>query len=315
MSACPTLSVVVPTHGRRDLVERTLRSLAAQTDAPPFDVIVVDDGADPGLTEHVRGLGLGVDVTVVHHGRSRGRAATRNSGLARATGDVVVFLDGDMEVVPGFLAAHAAAHGRPDAVVLGEIRTSPEIPRTGFVEYVDSRGVRKVAPGEEIPPRYFLTGNCSVAHPLLERAGGFDEEFDEYGGEDTEMGYRLAAHGGRFVHAPGAVSNHLDLASPTATAKRLRRYGETMLPLLVRKAPRARAELKLDLVEPLRAEDGPGGWIRKLAVAVACRGVFWRPAAALAEALPRRLRLDGLYDFVRAAAYLDGYRRALRRKA
>ena len=275
----------------------------------------MDDGADPELTDHVRALELGVVVTVVHHERSRGRAATRNSGIARATGEIIVFLDGDMEVVPEFIAAHAAGHDAPDRVVLGEIRTAPEIPRTGFVEYIDSRGVKKVAPGEEIPPRYFLTGNCSVARSLLERAGGFDEEFDEYGGEDTEMGYRLAAHGGRFRHAAGAVSYHLDLASPAATAARLRRYGETMLPLLVRKAPRAREELHLDLAEPIRAADAPGDRLRKLLVAITCRGLFWRPAAALAEALPRGLRLDALYDFVRAAAYLDGYRQALRRRA
>lgn len=314
MNAAARVSVVIPTHGKRALVERTLRSLERQTDAPPFDVIVVDDGADPGLTDHLRSLGLGLEVTVVHHERSRGRAATRNSGLARATGEIVLFLDGDMEVAPEFVAAHVAAHDGPDGVVLGEIRTAPEIPRTGFVEYVDSRGVAKVVPGGEIPPRYFLTGNCSVARALLERTGGFDEEFDEYGGEDTEMGYRLAAHGGRFRHAARAVSNHLDLASPSATAARLRRYGETMLPLLVEKAPRARKELRLDLVEPIAAGDGSGAIARKIAAAIACRAVFWRPAAALAEALPRGWRLDALYDFVRAAAYLDGYRRAIRRR-
>ena len=306
-------SVVIPTHGKRRLLERTLKSLDRQLAAPPFEAIVVDDGVDPGLEEFVGSLALAIPTVVVHHDRERGRAATRNSGLARASGEIVVFLDGDMEVVPEFLAAHAAAQDGPDAVVLGEIRTAPEIPRNGFVEYVDSRGVQKVAAGERIPARYFLTGNCSVAAPLLARAGGFDEEFDEYGGEDTEMGYRLAAHGGRFRHSREAVSHHLELASPSATALRLSRYGERMLPLLVRKAPLAREELRLDLVEPLRTQDGPLGIARKLAVAIACRKIFWRPAAALAGALPRGVRFDPLYDFVRAAAYLDGYRRALRR--
>jgi len=307
-------SVVIPTRGKRELVDRTLRSLDDQTGAPPFEVIVVDDGADPVLGDHVRGLGLGLDVTVLHHKHGRGRAATRNTGIARASGDVVVFLDGDMEVVPRFLAAHAAMQEGPDSVVLGEIRTAPGIPRTGWVEYVDSRGVAKVAPGGEIPPRYFLTGNCSVAKPLLDRAGGFDEEFDEYGGEDTEMGYRLAARGGRFRHAKDAVSNHLDLAGPSATAERLRRYGERMLPLLVRKAPRAREELRLDLAEPIRAADGARLVVSKLAATLLCRRLFWGPAAVLAGTLPAGVRLDALYDFARAAAYLDGYRRALRRK-
>ena len=89
------LSVVIPTHGRRALVERTLRSLDRQREAPAVEIVVVDDGADPELGEYVRSLGLECESRVIHHDRSRGRAATRNSGIAQATGDVVVFLDAD----------------------------------------------------------------------------------------------------------------------------------------------------------------------------------------------------------------------------
>lgn len=308
------LSVVVPTHGRRGLLERTLASLARQEGAPPFEVIVVDDGADPALGEHVRGLGLPFPAEVVHLPETRGRSAARNAGLARAGGEVVVFLDGDMDVVPAFLAAHSRAHDGPDRVALGDIRTAPEIHRGAFVEYIDSRGVKKIAPGEPIPPRYFMTGNSSVAADLLARTGGFDEDFDEYGGEDTEMGYRLGAHGGRFRFAEGAVSYHLDLNSVPAMAARLRRYGERMLPILVAKAPQARRDLRLDLAEPV--DPGRDSWaviLRKIVCALACRRTFWGPSAALGEVLPAWLRVDGLYDFVRASAYLDGYRAALRR--
>ena len=247
------ITVVVPTYGRRDLLDQMLASLSDQPGAGPFEVVVVDDGADPGLGEHVSSRGLSLDVRVIHHETNRGRSAARNSGIAAANGEVVLFLDGDMRVAPGFLAAHAAVHDSDDTVVLGKIVTAPEIRRTAFVEYIDSRGVQKVPPGEPIPARYFMTGNSSVAAGLLARAGGFDSEFDEYGGEDTEMGYRLADHGARFRHAPGAVSYHMDLNSVPRMAERLRRYGETMLPLLVRKVPRAREELRLDLV------DGRGG--------------------------------------------------------
>jgi glycosyltransferase involved in cell wall biosynthesis len=306
------VTVVVPTCGRRDLSTRTLESLAASGDATPFDVVIVDDGADPGLEEHVRGLGLDLEVRVVHHPENRGRSATRNSGIARATGDVVLFLDGDMVVDPGFVDAHARLHEGGDTVVLGDIRTAPEVGRSAFVDYIDSRGVKKVPDGQAIPSRYFMTGNSSVARPLLERSGGFDEEFDEYGGEDTEMGYRLEDHGARFRHAAGAVSWHLDLNSVPRMAERLRRYGERMVPILVRKVPRAREELGLPWVEPPRAGDPPGLILRKLAAAVAFRPILWRPAARLAGALPAGVRVDFLFDFVRAAAYLDGYRHALR---
>jgi glycosyltransferase involved in cell wall biosynthesis len=314
------LSVVIPTYGRRDFLERALRSLAKQERAPAFEVIVVEDGADPAMADFVKSLAPPFAQRTVVHPQSRGRAATRNSGIALAQGEVVVFLDGDMEVVPGFLAAHASAHEEAAAraadrvVALGNIVTAPEIPRTSFVRYIDTRGVHKTRPGEQIPSRYFMTGNSSVAAALLRQAGGFDEDFHEYGGEDTEMGYRLAAHGGEFTFASGAISYHLDLNSVPRMAERLRRYGERMLPILVSKVPQARTELHLDLAEPVQSGESAGRVARKIAARLVCRPLVWRPAAALAGALPGWARADRLFDFVRACAYLDGYGRAVRAK-
>jgi glycosyltransferase involved in cell wall biosynthesis len=316
------ISVVIPTHGRRDFLQRALASLSKQKDAPEFEAIIIEDGADPGMADFVKSIAPPFTHRVIVNPVSRGRAATRNIGIGLAGGDVVLFLDGDMEVVPGFLAAHAAAHSigsrsreAGDRIVaLGNIVTAPEIPRTSFVRYIDTRGVHKISPGETIPPRYFMTGNSSVSTALLRRAGGFDEEFHEYGGEDTEMGYRLAAHGGEFVFAAGAVSYHLDLNSVPRMAERLRRYGERMLPILVRKVPAARIELHLDLAEPVQSGEGWNRIAKKLAARIACRPLFWRPAAVIAGTLPGWARADRLFDFVRACAYLDGYRRSLRAK-
>lgn len=306
------VSIVVPTYGRRDLVSRCLKSLAAQTDGD-FEVIVVDDGADAGLGEYVATLGLSVDVRVVSHSVNRGRSAARNTGIEHSSGEVVAFLDGDMTVVPGWVRAHREAHVDDDTVVLGNIVTAPGIHRNAFVEYIDSRGVKKVAAGAEIPSRYFMTGNSSVARPVLTRAGGFDEDFREYGGEDTEMGYRLARCGGQFRYAPGAESHHWELNSVPEMARRLRRYGETMLPILVRKIPEARRELHLDLVEPPEwARDGFAGFLGKTLARTICRGTLWKPAALVADRIPRGVRIDPLFDLVRAAAYLDGYRVSLR---
>ncbi len=98
-------------------------------------------------------------------------------------------------------------------------------------------------------------------------------------------------------------------------AERLRRYGERMLPILVRKVPAARKELRLDLAEPAQPGEGIGRRATKLAASLACRPLVWKPAAALAAQLPAFVRADFVFDFVRAAAYLDGYRRSLRESA
>ena len=169
------LSLIIPTYGRRDFLERALASLAKQKDAPEFEAIIVEDGADPQMGDFVRTIAPPFAHRVVVNRTSRGRAATRNTGISLAQGDAIVFLDGDMEVVPGFLAAHAAAHGAASGeaadrtVALGNIVTAPEIPRTSFVRYIDTRGVHKISPGEKIPSRYFMNGNSSVSAALLRR--------------------------------------------------------------------------------------------------------------------------------------------------
>lgn len=310
------ISVVIPTHGRRDLLAQGLESLARQENAPPFEVIVIDDGADPGLADWIAGRDDGLRTEVLQHEVNRGRSATRNTGIARAQGDVVLFLDGDMRVVPGFIASHARAHGAgTDTVVLGNILTAPEVGRSAFVDYIDSRGVKKVTGTGPIPARYFMTGNSSVAAPLLAKVGGFDEEFGEYGGEDTEMGYRLEKGGARFRYAPEAVSYHLDLNTVPTMARRLRRYGEKMLPILVRKVPAARDDMGLVLAEPHVSGEPLSLALRRLAVRALCRRTLWAPLAYVAQWWPRALRFDLLFDVVRASAYLDGYGRWARGRA
>jgi GT2 family glycosyltransferase len=53
-----------------------------------------------------------------------------------------------------------------------------------------------------------ITQNASVARPLLERVGGFDERFVGYGYEDSELGLRLQDAGGRFFYAPDGLNYH-----------------------------------------------------------------------------------------------------------
>jgi glycosyltransferase involved in cell wall biosynthesis len=80
------VSVVVPTFGRASLLADTLRSVEAQSHQPS-EVIVVDDcSPDPISVPHAR---------VVRHARNLGAGAARNTGLAHATGDLVLFLDDD----------------------------------------------------------------------------------------------------------------------------------------------------------------------------------------------------------------------------
>ena len=106
------VSIVIPTHNRRAAAARTLHALAHQCCSPAaFEVILVADGC----TDDTAGLAavewpIPVRVLEQPHG---GPASARNRGAAAAAGDLLIFLDDDIEVVPGFVSAHVAAHVAP----------------------------------------------------------------------------------------------------------------------------------------------------------------------------------------------------------
>ena len=91
-----SVSVIIPTHDRRDVVRRAIDSVLRQTHAP-HEVIVVDDGSTDGT---------GSDLTrdypeiVVLRQQNRGVSAARNAGIAQASGEWIAFLDSDDEWLP-----------------------------------------------------------------------------------------------------------------------------------------------------------------------------------------------------------------------
>jgi cellulose synthase/poly-beta-1,6-N-acetylglucosamine synthase-like glycosyltransferase/peptidoglycan/xylan/chitin deacetylase (PgdA/CDA1 family) len=93
------VSVVIPAHNEERVIAKTLDALLALRDAP-MEVIVVDDGS----TDATGDIAAAFGVTVLRQPRG-GKATALNLGLRRATGDVVVVLDADTVVAPGFLRA------------------------------------------------------------------------------------------------------------------------------------------------------------------------------------------------------------------
>lgn len=87
----PTVSVIVPTYNRADLITATLRSVMAQTVAP-IEVIVVDDGSSDNTSDVVATFAPRVRYVRIANG---GVAAARNHGASLATGQWLAFTDSD----------------------------------------------------------------------------------------------------------------------------------------------------------------------------------------------------------------------------
>src|SRR4051812_32873595 len=126
----PRVSVVVPTFNRRESLQRLLVALAGQTHpVDDFEVVVVDDGSTDGTGELLQRLEPPYALQALRQSNG-GPALARNRGVARARGELIVFLDDDVEPLPELVSEHVAAHGTAsDLVVIGPMSPPANWPR------------------------------------------------------------------------------------------------------------------------------------------------------------------------------------------
>lgn len=191
-------SIIVATKDRAAYLDRAIESFGRQIGAPDFELIVVDNGstdATPQVVERAR-KEQPFEITYAYEERPN-RGAARNRGIAVAQGHIAVFCDDDVFAPPGFLSAHETAHFSSNFVVSGPILNVPsyhERPKPGLANF--SRA-------------FLCTCNVSVPLAALKAVKGFDEQFNLYGWEDTELGVRLREHGLRAKFAWGAYLWHI----------------------------------------------------------------------------------------------------------
>lgn len=168
------VSVVVPTCGRPELLARCVAALERQTLArEAYEVIVVDDAV-----------------------LRSGPAAARNRGWRKARAQIVAFTDDDTEPRSDWLENGLKALEHADAVAGRIVMPIPDAP-TDYER--DAQGLERAE---------FVTANCFLRKPVLERLGGFDEGFRMAWREDSDLHFRLLRSGARVVRAPGAVVLH-----------------------------------------------------------------------------------------------------------
>jgi len=212
----PLYTVLVPTHNRIDVLPEVLAALAAQTGAPPFEVVVVDDGSTDGTAERLEAIAAHgtLDLTLIRQA-NRGPAAARNRGIAAARGQRVACLGDDTVPEPGWLAAHHQAFlargGGDEIAVLGYSGWHPRVGRSPFLEHLNEQGLQfgyaLIGDPENVPFNFFYTSNLSFDRDRLLREP-FDESFPYPAWEDIEAAWRLVRAGLRLVYAPEARVAH-----------------------------------------------------------------------------------------------------------
>jgi glycosyltransferase involved in cell wall biosynthesis len=186
----PSVSVVVPTRDRPELLRRAVAAILGQSYLGSVRCLVVFDQSDPDLPWGDPGPRRRLEL--VRNQRPAGLAGARNSGVLHADGELVAFCDDDDEWLPDKLARQVEQlQARPDAgVVTSGI----------FVRYRD-RTIARTSPISEVTHRQLLRSRMFELHPstvivrrslLLDRIGLVDENLPGSYAEDYDWLLRAA---------------------------------------------------------------------------------------------------------------------------
>jgi GT2 family glycosyltransferase len=206
MSTGPTVSVIVCTRNRPQLVLDAIESILAG-DPKPTEIVVVDQSrhVDPRLVDK--------EGVVLVHSPGRGLTQARNLGIAAAGGRVIAFSDDDVRVAPDWLGALMGAVGTEQErrVAAGQvIPAAPERPGAFTSSYyVDEAPATYTGRIERDP---LGGGNMAMYRSGFDEVGLFDERLGAGGpypaADDNDFGLRLLEAGFTIVYVPEAIVYH-----------------------------------------------------------------------------------------------------------
>jgi GT2 family glycosyltransferase len=189
-----TATIVIPTRERPEYLRVALASIAPQARAAQVEVLVVDDA---GPTAHTREIAQRFDARYEAHPRPLGLNTARNTGIERSHGDLVVFVDDDVEAQPDWLANLLdAARAHPQTLLFaGRIvaRLEGDAPRSCGRELppITTLDLGPVAMETEA---FAWGANMAVRRQAFTLAGPFDPTLG-VGGDEQEWQERLRAAG------------------------------------------------------------------------------------------------------------------------
>jgi GT2 family glycosyltransferase len=231
----PRVTLIVPTRNRGDLLRRCAEGVLRRTDYPDLELIIMDNDSDEAETLALfERLKQDARVRVVPFRGAFNYSAVNNAAARVATGDILVLLNNDVDVIGGDWLQELVSHAvRPDVGAVGARLLFPDdtVQHAGVVlgvgSFAGGPGVAGHfglhAPASDIG--YFgqtgltrevsaATGAClALRKSVYDSVGGLDEENLPIAFNDVDLCLRIRASGLRIIFTPYATLYHLESAS------------------------------------------------------------------------------------------------------
>ncbi|MCC7202149.1 MAG: glycosyltransferase [Nitrospirae bacterium] len=204
----PFVSVVIPTYNRRKLLKSTIESLLHQSyPMDRYEIIVIDNSSSDGTEEMVNSLRQNSLCSLSYYRKkNEGPGASRNLGIAKTKGTIIAFTDSDCVADTDWLKNGVARMTNGIGLVQGKTLPHPGQPQRLLqhtMNVVTENG-------------FYPTCNIFYRKDALDQVGGISPDFcglncfgkPRWGGEDTDLAWKIKEHGWRSVFADDAVIYH-----------------------------------------------------------------------------------------------------------
>jgi len=222
------ISVVIPTHDRISDLRKALQSVYNQT-VLPVEIVVVDDGSSPPVTENIfADAPEKIKTLLLRNETSQGGNNARNRGIEAVTSEWIAFLDDDDEFMLNKIESIIQCikeNKNVDIIYNRAVINMVNESVSYLTPYLNS------IPDDELF-RILLTKNViggtslvSGRRMALMRAGNFDENLKQI--QDYELWLRCAKSGCKFKALNAPLTNYKVLTDRDFTSKSLERYNES----------------------------------------------------------------------------------------
>lgn len=203
------VSIVLPNWNGAQLLAKNLPSVIAAAEGA--EIVVADDASSDESVVLLKQKFP--QIKVVENKMRQGFAGNVNSGVTRATGDIVILLNTDVRPQKGFLNPLLAHFANPEVFTVGCLEESHEkkgIVKRGRGEARWERGYFIHQRGEVDKPdtAWVAGGSGAFRKSIWDELGGMDALYNPFYWEDIDLSYRARKAGWKLVFEPKSVVGH-----------------------------------------------------------------------------------------------------------